>query len=186
VIGDEARGAELIAPLRALGAVIDTFASVPPAAIAELHMDPQEPVPGIVDSQLLGGLDAAAVDAFVAAAGPGSGSQLIVADIRHVGGALRRPAAGQGALGTLDAEYATLAVGMAADPVSREASQGRFAALRRAFEAHDTGALYANFAERSVDPARFFAPGAYQRLRVVRGAIDPGGLMRANHPIPPA
>jgi FAD/FMN-containing dehydrogenase len=95
VIGDAARGAELLAPLRALGPVMDTFASVAPAAIAELHMDPQEPVAGLVDSQMLGGLDAAGIDAFLAAAGPGSGSRLIVADIRHVGGAQRRPGAGQ-------------------------------------------------------------------------------------------
>ena len=44
-LGGEAEGAELLEPLRELGPVMDTFAMVPPAALAELHMDPIEPVP---------------------------------------------------------------------------------------------------------------------------------------------
>ena len=44
-IGTEADGADLLAPLRALGPAMDTFAMVPPVGIAELHMDPPEPVP---------------------------------------------------------------------------------------------------------------------------------------------
>jgi hypothetical protein len=43
VIGDQARGEQLLAPLRALGPEIDTFALVPPADIGELHMDPPSP-----------------------------------------------------------------------------------------------------------------------------------------------
>ncbi|HMJ03023.1 MAG TPA: FAD-binding oxidoreductase, partial [Conexibacter sp.] len=42
---DEAAGAELLAPLRALGPTMDTFAMMPPAEIAELHMDPPDPMP---------------------------------------------------------------------------------------------------------------------------------------------
>ena len=45
VIGDRAHGEELLAPLRALGPEIDTFAMTAPAGIAELHMDPRAPVP---------------------------------------------------------------------------------------------------------------------------------------------
>ena len=45
VLGDEAFGAEQMAPLRALGPAIDTFAMVPPVGIAELHMDPPRPCP---------------------------------------------------------------------------------------------------------------------------------------------
>src|SRR5688572_6792440 len=40
---DEMR--ELLAPLRELKPLMDTFANVPPAALKELHMDPIEPVP---------------------------------------------------------------------------------------------------------------------------------------------
>ena len=44
-LGDEADGRELLAPLRELGPQMDTFAIVPPAGLAELHMDPVDPVP---------------------------------------------------------------------------------------------------------------------------------------------
>jgi hypothetical protein len=53
---------------------MDTIGMVPPAGIAELHMDPREPMPYVGDGQLLGRHDEAGIDAFVAAAGPGSGS----------------------------------------------------------------------------------------------------------------
>lgn len=76
VLGTESEGAELMAPLRALGPTLDTFAMVPPAGIAELHMDPPDPVPYTGEGQMLGELTPAAIDAFVAAAGPGSGSPL--------------------------------------------------------------------------------------------------------------
>ena len=69
-IGSEGEGAELLEPLRALGPAIDTFAMVPPVGLSELHMDPPEPVPYTGEGMMLGELDAAAIDAFVAAAGP--------------------------------------------------------------------------------------------------------------------
>src|SRR6185503_8386714 len=43
VIGDEARGAELVAPMRALGPAMDTIGLVPAASITALHMDPPQP-----------------------------------------------------------------------------------------------------------------------------------------------
>ena len=46
-------GAELIRPLRDLAPVIDTFAIVPAPALQLLHMDPQQPAPGIGDGALL-------------------------------------------------------------------------------------------------------------------------------------
>ena len=75
-IGDEASGAELLAPLRALGPAMDTFAMVPPVGLAELHMDPPDPLPYTGEGMMLSELPAKAIDAFVAAAGPESGSPL--------------------------------------------------------------------------------------------------------------
>ena len=41
----EEEAATLLEPLRQLGPAMDTFASMPPAGIAELHMDPRDPMP---------------------------------------------------------------------------------------------------------------------------------------------
>ncbi len=183
VIGDEAEGAELLRPLRELGPVMDTFAMVPPVGIAELHMDPPEPVPYTGEGMMLGDLPAEAIDRFVKAAGPESGSPLVSAEIRHVGGALARTAADHGALDTFDASFLTFGVGMVFDEESYRANREQLAMLQLALAPYDTGRQYLNFTERETDPARFYTPDAYDRLRAVKGDVDPDDLFRANHPI---
>ena len=185
-MGDEASGADILRPLRELGPAMDTFATVPPAGIAELHMDPPQPVPYTGEGQMLGRLDAAAIDAFVDAAGPESGSPLLSAEIRHVGGALSRPQPHHGALSTFDAEYLTFGVGMVLDEPMYRANRAQLARLAEALAPYENGREYLNFTERPTDPARFFPPAVYRRLRGVKAAVDPADLFRSNHPIPPA
>jgi len=187
MLTDEEAGKALLKPLRDLGAAIDTFAMLPPAGIAELHMDPPDPLPYTGEGQMLGDIDDEIIDAFVQAAGPGSGSQLVSAEIRHVGGgALHRSQPHHGALDTFDADYLTFGVGIVMDDASYEAHQAAFAALRWAFYPADNGRQYLNFTEDHTDPARFYRPEAYQRLRAVKRTFDPGNIFRANHPIAPA
>ncbi|HKP19850.1 MAG TPA: FAD-binding oxidoreductase [Gaiellaceae bacterium] len=186
-MGDEASGSDLLRPLRELGPAIDTFAVVPPVGLAELHMDPPDPVPYTGEGQMLAQLDAEAIDRFVAAAGPGSPSPLISAEIRHVGGgAMSRPQRHHGALNTFDADFLTFGVGMVIDEASYRASRGTLDELDEALAPYDSGRQYLNFTERPTDPARFYTPYAYRRLRQVKAAYDPTNLIRANHPIPPA
>jgi hypothetical protein len=97
-LGGETAGAELIAPVRALGPELDTVAAVGPEALGTLHMDPEDPVPALDDHMLLGPLSPEAVEGFVVAAGPDSGSSLVVAELRQIGGAMSREAPGGGAL----------------------------------------------------------------------------------------
>ena len=94
IIGDRAFGAEAVQALRDLEPEIDTFDMVPPVALSRLHNDPEEPMPVMTEHRLLADLPAEAVDAFLTVAGPESGSTLMMAEIRHLGGALRevRPA----------------------------------------------------------------------------------------------
>lgn len=65
---------------------------------AQIHGDPPEPVPYASDHAMLGSLPPEAVDAFVAAAGPGSGSTLLAAELRQLGGAMARTPAEHGVL----------------------------------------------------------------------------------------
>jgi hypothetical protein len=51
---------------------------------------------------------------------------------------------------------------------------------------YERGSQYLNFTERPTDPARFYPPAVYRRLREVKAAVDPGDVFRSNHPIPPA
>jgi FAD/FMN-containing dehydrogenase len=185
-MGDEASGADILRPLRELGPAMDTFAMVPPVGLAELHMDPPQPVPYTGEGQMLGPLDGAAIDRFVDLTGPESGSPLLSAEIRHVGGALARPKPYHGALSTFDADYLTFGVGMVLDEPMYRANRAQLWKLAEAFAPYESGRQYLNFTERPTDPAQFYPPVVYKRLREVKAAVDPGDVFRSNHPIPPA
>ena len=183
-IGDEAAGAALLQPLRDLGPEMDTFAMVPPVALSRIHMDPEGPTPGVGGGgQILGALTDEAVDAIVAAAGPGSGSALLLAELRHVGGALGRAPEGHGALARFEGEYMLFGAGVAVSPEIVVAIRGSIARLIEAIAPWDIGAAYLNFTEESVDPAKFYDAGAYARLRRVKAEVDPEGRFRGNHDI---
>ena len=83
------RGA--LKPIRDLGPVMDTFAMVPPVGLAEIHMDPPDPMPAVSETVLMSDLTPEAIDATVAVTGPGSGSMLATMEFRHLGGALAAP-----------------------------------------------------------------------------------------------
>ena len=184
--GSEAEGAELLRPLRELGPELDTFAMVPPAAIAELHMDPPNPIPYLGEHQLLDELTPDAIDAIAALVGPGSGSPLVSYELRHAGGALGREADQHGALASLPGTYLSFGVGMVFGDESRSAIRGRLDLLREALGGFDTGRKYLNFSEQATDPACFYTPRAWARLQAVKAEMDPDQLFRANHSIDPA
>jgi hypothetical protein len=186
VTDSEAWGSELLQPLRALGPAMDTFAMVPPVGIAELHMDPPDPVPYTGEGQMLGELDATGIDRFVAAAGPTSGSPLVSAEIRHLGGALHRSAPHHGALATFDSSFLTFGIGMVFDEETYRANREQLDFLRAALAPYDNGRQYLNFTEDHTDPARFYTEDTYRRLRELKAAVDPGNVFRATPPIPAA
>jgi FAD/FMN-containing dehydrogenase len=182
-LGDVAGGSELLAPLRELGPEMDTFAMIPPTGLAALHMDPPEPVPGAGDGMSLSGFPAEAVDAMVAATGPGTESPLLSIEVRHLGGAAARPEPQHGALAAIDAPYTTFAVGMAADAGMKKAVDQRHDHVQSALAPWDAGRM-PNFADRPVDPVRLFTEEAYARLREVKSRYDPDNVIQANHEIP--
>src|ERR1700761_3448219 len=175
-LGGKDDGDELVAPLRELHPALDTIAMAPPTVLADLHMDPPDPLPYLGGSQLLARLDETGIDAFVAAVGPASGSALTSAEIRHLGGALARPQAGQGALGTVDAEFMTFGVGVLAAPELGLRHGQALGLMAAAFAPYDAGRRYLNFTEVSTDAGRFFRPDVLHRLRAVKAAYDPDQL----------
>jgi FAD/FMN-containing dehydrogenase len=182
-LGTEADGAELMRPLRELGAEIDTFAMVPPVALSYLHMDPDTPIPYASTTRLLDDLPSNAIDDLLAAAGPESGSQLLLAELRHLGGALERPAPHHGARSTLDGSYLMFGAALVMGPEHAPSVAADCARLAEALAPYDSGSAYLNFAEQSVDTSRAFSPESWARLRQVKADVDPDGLFLANHEI---
>ncbi len=182
--GPEAEGAELIQPMRELGdPVMDTFQTMPPSGLPAVHMEPEDPVPGLVYTASLREAPQEAIDAFVETAGPDSGSPLLSAELRQCGGAVGRPAEGGGALSHLDAEYVFAGIGLPMSPEMGVAINERLDAVCNALEPWSTGSRYFNFADRPTDLEAIFAPETLDRLRAVKRRYDPDGLISANHNI---
>lgn len=86
------QAAELLDPLRAIAEpVMDTWHRAEPAAVLAAHMDPTDPVPVVGEHMLLGELDDGGEAAFLRVLGEGSGSPLVAAGLRQLGGAYSRP-----------------------------------------------------------------------------------------------
>ncbi|HEV7753075.1 MAG TPA: FAD-binding oxidoreductase [Baekduia sp.] len=186
VLGSAAYAEEVLAPLRALEPEIDMFTMAPPAALSHLHMDPEHPVPGIGDHQMLEELPAEAIDQLVAVAGHESGSPLLAVELRHVGGALSRVPAGAGACGRLEAAYILFAVGTPMTPEMAQAIPPRLAQVKAALDPWKTTRPYLNFAEHPTDMRTAFGTDAFAALQAIKAQYDPYDIIHANHAIAPA
>ncbi|NLT04734.1 MAG: FAD-dependent oxidoreductase [Solirubrobacterales bacterium] len=187
-LGAEDEAAELLAPLRALGPEIDTFAARGPEALCEIHMDPREPSPAIDDHLLLDDpLPAVAVDAFVDAVGPGSGSCLALAELRQTGGAMRSPSAG-GVSPALPGGHFVFASGLVGDGpgmAERPHVEADIARVVAALAPWAVGRGFMNFSDRPLPAAAFLPLEDGERLRALSRRWDPEGALVTAHPADP-
>jgi FAD/FMN-containing dehydrogenase len=176
VVAPAGTAAEILAPLRALGPEVDTFAEVPPVALSYIHMDPEDPMPAISTSATMDALPAEAVDAMVDGFGEGSGSPLLMVELRHIGGALARP--GTSALSHLPGEYLMFASGISMGPELDIHTEQAFARLRDTVAPWASARAYGNFTERKCTPRELYGDDAAVRLQAIRVAYDPDRLFR--------
>jgi FAD/FMN-containing dehydrogenase len=185
-LGEPAIADELLAPLRALGPVNDTIATVPMPALSHTHMDPEQPVPGAGDGLMIDRLPSEAIDALVDVAGASAPFPLLSVELRHLGGEFERARPEHGAVGSIDAQYAMFAVGMVPAPELEAAVREQVQAVKDTLAPWAARHMYLNFAETEREPSTFWAEQAYHRLRRIKATIDPDDVIRSNHPIPPA
>jgi hypothetical protein len=186
VIGNEAYAGEVLSALRALEPEIDMFAAAPPIALSYLHMDPEDPTPGMGDHAMLEELTPEAIDALVAVAGPESGSPLLAVELRHLGGALARVPANAGARSRLEAAYILFEVGVPATPELAAAIPPHLARVKAALAPWHAGGAYLNFAESPTDVSRAYSSDTYRALQAVKAQYDPRDTIHANHEVAPA
>ena len=179
-IGDEESGGKLAAPLTELGPVMNSLAAVPPAGIADLHMDPPGPVSGITGHLLLEDLRDEALAELLRVAGPGSGSRLTSVEVRHGGGALSRPDPESGALASIPGSFNLFAVGSTMDPAAVAPTRDRLSQLNAALKPFEAG-RYMSFCEEPTDFETAFSAEACDRLRAIKAKHDPDDLFHPNH-----
>jgi hypothetical protein len=181
-IGSQDEGERLIAPLRELGdPIIDTFGQIPAEGLSRIHMDPEQPVPALSNHAVIRELPDQAIEAFYGAVGPQSGSPLVVAELRQLGGALGRSADGAGALDKLEGEFAMFCVGAAMTPELGEAVGAHLDLLATTMDPWASGGGYFNFAERPCEVEALLPASTCERLAEVKRRWDPDRVIRANH-----
>jgi Berberine and berberine like len=123
-----------------------------------------------------------AADAFVEVGGPGSGSPLLMLELRQLGGALAEAPDGAGALGALTDPFTLYGVGL---PMADGMAEAIVAHIERVQEvmAPWSAGVYLNFSEMPSTAADAFDDATYARLREVKARYDAGDLFRSNHPV---
>jgi FAD/FMN-containing dehydrogenase len=181
VLASDQRSAEILAPLRDLHPEVDTFARVPVQALTGLHMDPDAPMPSVSDTAILDAMPESAIDTFLELARLGSGSSLMIHELRQLGGALARPHQGAGAMPVLPGAFLAFGGALAATPEMAVAGMRDARAFASALAPYGSGRNYLNFQENQVDPATGFDPVSYGRLVALKSAMDPNGVLVGNH-----
>jgi hypothetical protein len=185
-LGDPATADGLLAPLRALGPVNDTIQTVPAAALLDLFLEPERPVPAVGDGLTLAELPPAAIDALVDTAGADAALPLTSLEIRHLEGELARDRPGHGALSSVEAKYLIFAAAMAPTPELQDLMRGQVATVKQAMAPWAARHMVLNPAGTPTPMDAFWPAGAFERLRALKATVDPDNLIRANHTIPPA
>jgi hypothetical protein len=182
--GDPAEGSALLDPLRKLAdPLIDGWAEMPAAGLSRIYGDPEQPTPGLTHHTVLGDLPPEAGDKLIELAGPDSGSPLLLAGTRHLGGALETAPPDSGALGCVNGEHVLMGVGLPMAPGSAPAIVAHLDKLIDEMQPWSTGVHYLNFADRPCDGSKGFSAESYSRLREVKGRVDPDGMFVAAHPV---
>ncbi|MBO9533197.1 MAG: FAD-binding oxidoreductase [Solirubrobacteraceae bacterium] len=177
-LGDAAACEEALAPLRALSPSMDMFGPAGIESLTQLHMDPPMPVPVMSSHALLHDATDRILDELVALAGADAQTGLLMVELRQLGGAIAEQD-GTAVLDGIQAGYALFACGIPmGGPVPPEALAAELAAVvATAGEQH--AGMFANFTE---SPGNTELPHARdERLRALRTALDPDGLLLGMH-----
>jgi FAD/FMN-containing dehydrogenase len=182
---DAFAGADLLRPLRELGPELDTFGTIPPPVLQQLHMDPDLPVAGGGDGAFLVELTADAIDAVVRLAGPGVQTPLLSVEFRHLGGALAHDAPIAGAQPRLDAKYVMFAGGIAPTPEQAAIVIAAVRALKDALMPWHASYDYYNFVETPAQADAVLSRASYARLQEIKATYDPDQMIISAHPVRP-
>ncbi len=185
-------GEELVRPMREeLGEpIMDTFAAMPFAAMDSISMDPVDPMGSRQHSEMLGELSPEAIETLVEVAGAGSGSPLIILELRQIGGALTRTADRLSTMGKGDSRFIMNGIGPAFTPEMAEGVVAYLARVAEATRPFQTGDTYVNFMELDGASAErvkaAHTPEDWERLVALKDRYDPENVFRFNRNIAPS
>jgi FAD/FMN-containing dehydrogenase len=187
--GDPGDGEALVDRARAaLGpARVDTFAVMPAAELATLSMDPVEPLAATGHSELLTDLTPDGVTALVDLAGPGSGSPLVMLEVRQLGGRLAGPGEALSPMAHTEARFSLNAIGVTPTPERAAAVRAHLEKVASRIRPYATGDSYLNFLDLDgATPERVraaYSDRDWDRVLRLKADYDPHNVFRFNRNI---
>jgi FAD binding domain/Berberine and berberine like len=186
--GDPERGAEHIAPLRALAPAVDSVQPMPYVAVQSM-MDDDHPdaLRNYYRSGFVDELTDAAIDTILAGAA-GAPSTLSAILLQPLGGAFGRVGDMDTALGHRDAQWAFQVLAQWLEPERDTTNRNWVRALTDALSPWSRPAGFPNFISEAGDASVVVAYGAerYARLVEVKDRWDPENVFQLNHNIRPS
>jgi hypothetical protein len=152
-------------------------------------MDPVDPMGARQHSEMLRDLSPEAIQTLVEVAGAGSGSPLIMLELRQLG-ALARTADRLSTMGKGESKFIMNGVGPAFTPEMAEGVVAYLARVADATRPFQTGDTYVNFMELDGASAErvkaAYAPEEFERLVALKDRYDPHNVLRFNRNIAPS
>src|SRR3984885_4941747 len=186
--GTTADGKRMMEPLRAVApAVLDTVRDMPYNEVASIHNEPTDPVPYYERGIMLREFPAQAQDKLIELVGPDAETDLVLVELRALGGAWDREPAVPNAVATRGLPYVLL--GVAVGPLSEEQQLKRSVAelLDGMKPWQGDRRMVNNLApDESADAAAIYGPERYERLASIKKTNDPANMFRLNHNVMPA
>jgi FAD/FMN-containing dehydrogenase len=188
--GPAAEGEAWLRPMRALsGMIADVFGPMPFRAADLISQDPVEPMNGFGRTETLADLSPETIEALATLMERSAGSPLMFIEVRHLGGAVARPAARPSAFAHRDMQFVMLMAGAVFDPRMDAAAQQYLQAAAESLASHKTGQVYLNFLHDTDTTAERVRAGytaeTYARLVALKDQYDPANMFRFNRNIPP-
>ncbi|MFF0309184.1 FAD-binding oxidoreductase [Streptosporangium sp. NPDC004379] len=161
------------------GSIMDGRGTLPVAELGGVCAEPTAPSPTLSRGELLTALDDTVAGALLAE----PTAPLSVVQLRHLGGALARPAEGGGACGHLAEPYILGLIGVVPDPGLAPAVADRREAIVARLGRYVSGRKPFTYLGSGERAAAAFPDDVLARLRDVKRARDPRGVFRSNHPV---
>jgi FAD/FMN-containing dehydrogenase len=183
-LGPAADAEEALRPLRDAAPVeLDLMGPVAVGRLGDVAAEPTDPMPAMEQSTLLEALDDAAIDALAAATADPATCPLMIVQIRGLGGAFAEPAPGGGAVCPVAEPFQLWAGGVPVDADVAAAITASFAAVDGAVARLASARRMPNFTGEAQPNAAGYDAATLARLRELKRARDPHGVIRSNKPV---
>jgi FAD/FMN-containing dehydrogenase len=177
-LGTEAEARRLLAPFERVGGTLsDGRAVMSPVDLGTITMEPTEPSAGLSRGELLTTLDDSVAEALLGR----PIDPLLSVQVRHLGGALTRPA--DSAAGHIDEPFALYLFGVPTTPEVAAAVGARQDELVDALGPRVAGRKPQTFLAPTDHAGLAYPPATLARLRRLKADRDPAGVFRSNHPV---